>query len=173
MKESKTMPYQRNNPLEQLSLADLRRRTSQKWQAHGSDLLPLWVAEMDVPLAPPVADVLRQAIDIGATGYASRHGYAEAVAGFASARWDCHDLPVGDSRVLADVMTAIIEVLRVSTDPGDCVIVTSPVYAPFFSYVSHADRKIVEAPLTPTGRLHLDLIAQTITQVQKSGHRCV
>src|SRR5690349_21859579 len=70
MKESKTMPYERGNPLEQLSLADLRRRTSQKWHAHGSDLLPLWVAEMDVPLAPPVADVLRQAINLGDTGYA-------------------------------------------------------------------------------------------------------
>lgn len=167
------MPHERHNPLEQLSLEELRRRTSQKWQAHGSDLLPLWVAEMDVPLAPPIADVLRHAIDIGDTGYASRQGYADAVAGFASARWDWHDLPVADSRVLPDVMTGIIEVLRVSTDPGDCVIVTSPVYAPFFSYVSHADRRIVEAPLTPTGRLDIDLIAQTIGQLQRSGRRCV
>jgi cystathionine beta-lyase len=83
MKELNSMSYERHNPLEQLSLEELRRRTSQKWQAHGSDPLPLWVAEMDVPLAPPVAKVLRQAIDIGDTGYASRHGYAEVVAGFA------------------------------------------------------------------------------------------
>jgi cystathionine beta-lyase len=173
MKEPTAMPRERRNPLEQLSLEQLRLRTSQKWQAHGSDLLPLWVAEMDVPLAPPVAQVLRHAIDIGDTGYASRHGYAEAVAGFASARWDWHDLPVGDSRVLPDVMTGIIEVLRVSTDPGDCVIVTSPVYAPFFSYISHADRTIVEAPLTPAGRLDLHLIGQTIARVHRSGSRCV
>jgi cystathionine beta-lyase len=172
-KELNRMPYESHNPLEQLSLEELRRRTSQKWQAHGSDLLPLWVAEMDVPLAPPVAKVLREAIDIGDTGYASRHGYADAVAGFASARWDWHDLPVADSRVLPDVMTGIVEVLRVSTDPGDVVIVTSPVYAPFFSYVSHADRRIVEAPLTSTGRLDIDLITHTIARVQKAGGRCV
>ena len=68
------MPHERDNPLEQLSLEELHHRTSQKWRAHGSDLLPLWVAEMDVPLAPPVADALRHAIDIGDTGYAPRPG---------------------------------------------------------------------------------------------------
>ncbi len=128
-------PHVRTNPLEELSLEELRRRTSQKWQAHGSDLLPLWIAEMDVPLAPPVADVLRHAIDIGDTGYASRYGYADAFAGFASARWGWHDVPVGDSRVMPEVMAGLVEVLRVSTDPGDSVIVTSPVYAPFYAYV--------------------------------------
>lgn len=88
------MPYERYDPLEQLSLEELRRPTSQKLQAHRSDLLALWVAETDVPLAPPVAKVLSQAIDIGHTGYASRHGYADAVAGFAAARWCWLDLPV-------------------------------------------------------------------------------
>lgn len=105
---------------------------------------------MDVPLAPPVAKVLREAIDIGDTGYASRHGYADAVAGFASARWGWHDLPVADSRVLPDVMTGIVEVLRVSTDPRDVVIVTSPVYAPFFSYVERLQELLTQRP---SGRL--------------------
>ena len=164
---------ERANPLEQLSLDDLRRRTSQKWQAHGTDLLPLWVAEMDVPLAPPIAARLRRAIDLGDTGYASRVGYAEAVAGFAAARWNWPDVPIADTRVIPEVMTGIIEVLRVSTDPGDAVIVTSPVYAPFFSYVAHADRRIVEAPLTEAGRLDIDAIAEAIAREQSAGGRCV
>ncbi|KQW08156.1 cystathionine beta-lyase [Leifsonia sp. Root4] len=163
----------RPNPLEQLTLDELRRRTSQKWQAHDADLLPLWVAEMDVPLAPPVADAIRHAIDIGDTGYASRHGYAEAVAEFAAARWGWPDLPVADTRVLAEVMTGIVEVLRVSTNPGDSVIVMSPVYAPFFSYIAHAGRHVVEAPLTPSGRLDPDAVASAIERVQSEGGQCV
>ncbi|MDN3460850.1 aminotransferase class I/II-fold pyridoxal phosphate-dependent enzyme [Rhodococcus sp. APC 3903] len=161
------------NPLEQLSLDQLRRRTSQKWSAHSSDVLSLWVAEMDVPLAPAVTNALHHAVDIGDTGYASRHGYAEAVAGFASTRWDSPDLPITHTRVLPDVMAGIIEVLRASTEPGDSVIVTTPVYAPFFSYISHADRMIVEAPLTPTGRLDINSIGNTIARVQASGRWCV
>ena len=81
------MQHARRNPLEQLSLEQLRRRTSQKWQAHGTDLLPLWVAEMDVPLAPPIA--ARCGVrSISVTRATRRVGYADAVAGFAAARWN-------------------------------------------------------------------------------------
>ena len=51
------------NPLETLSLDQLRRRTSMKWRAHPEDVLPLWVAEMDISLAPAVARALHEAID--------------------------------------------------------------------------------------------------------------
>ncbi|MET3953249.1 hypothetical protein ABIE52_000115 [Rhodococcus sp. OAS809] len=113
------------------------------------------------------------AVAIGDTGYALRHGYAEAVAGFASTRWDWPDFPISDTRVLPDVMTGIIEILRVSTEPGNTVIVTTPVHAPFFSYISHADRIIAEAPLTPPGRLNIESIGDAIARVQASGRRCV
>ena len=56
------------NPLDGLSIEQLRARTSMKWRTHPADVLPLWVAEMDVELAPPVADALRAAIDNGDTG---------------------------------------------------------------------------------------------------------
>jgi bifunctional pyridoxal-dependent enzyme with beta-cystathionase and maltose regulon repressor activities len=39
------------------------------WRAYPADVLPLWVAEMDVSLAPPVAAALHAAIDAGDTGY--------------------------------------------------------------------------------------------------------
>jgi len=74
------------NPLEQLSLPELRQRTSMKWRAHPSDVLPLWVAEMDVPLAGPVARRLTEAVAAGDTGYPSGPDYAHAVAGFARQR---------------------------------------------------------------------------------------
>ncbi|HRE03228.1 MAG TPA: hypothetical protein PLV68_18155, partial [Ilumatobacteraceae bacterium] len=82
-----TTPTGVGNPLAELSLAELRGRTSLKWRAHPDDVLPLWVAEMDVPLAPPIADALRSAIDRGDTGYPAGHGYARAVAAFAAERW--------------------------------------------------------------------------------------
>ncbi len=39
------------HPLRELTLEDLRRRTSIKWREYDPDVLPLWVAEMDVRLA--------------------------------------------------------------------------------------------------------------------------
>ena len=72
------------NPLEQLSLDELRQRTSIKWRTHPADVLPLWVAEMDVPLAEPVQRVLHDAVARGDTGYPAGTGYAEALAAFAA-----------------------------------------------------------------------------------------
>lgn len=71
-----TSPAEIPNPLKQLSLGQLGKRTSMKWRTHPSDALPLWVAEMDVQLAPSVSAALPQAIDIGDTGYpaGSDHG---------------------------------------------------------------------------------------------------
>jgi len=157
------------DPLEQLTLEGLRRRTSQKWQGHDAELLPLWVAEMDVLLAPEVEDALMRAIREGDTGYSANHGYAEAVAGFAADRWGWGAFPVGATRVLADVMSAIVEVVKVSSAPGDAVVVTSPVYAPFFSYLAHADREVVQARLTDDGRLDPQSIRDALGEQKRKG----
>ena len=86
------MPEPSPNPLEELTLQRLQLRTSMKWRAHPADVLPMWVAEMDVMLAPTVAEALRTAIDIGDTGYPCGTALAEAVSQFASQRWQWHDL---------------------------------------------------------------------------------
>ncbi|MCM6761522.1 aminotransferase class I/II-fold pyridoxal phosphate-dependent enzyme [Rathayibacter sp. ZW T2_19] len=168
-----TVPF---DPLEDLALADLRRRTSQKWRGHSGDVLPLWVAEMDVRLAPPIEEALHAALSSGDTGYASGAGFsalAEAVASFAAERWRWDGFPVGATRVFSDVMTGIVEVLEVSSSPGDAVVVASPVYAPFFSYIGHSGREVVETPLSLEGRLDLDAIEEALQRLRDQRRRTV
>ncbi|OBH85812.1 MalY/PatB family protein [Mycobacterium sp. E2989] len=149
-----------SNPLEELTLQQLRQRTSMKWRAHPPDVLPMWVAEMDVLLAPTVAEALRTAIDNGDTGYPCGTALAEAVGQFASERWQWHDLPVGHTAIVPDVMLGAVELLRLVTDRGDAVVVNPPVYAPFYAFVAHDGRQIVEAPLGAEGRIDLDALAE-------------
>ncbi|WP_461017393.1 MalY/PatB family protein [Streptomyces daliensis] len=129
-----------------------------KWRTYPPDVLPLWVAEMDVPLAGPVAEALRDAIARGDTGYPAGTDYAEALAAFAGRHWDW-DFPPERTAVVPDVMMGIVEVLKLITGPGDTVVVNSPVYTPFYQFVSHMDRRVVEAPLTAEGRLDPDTLA--------------
>ena len=154
------------NPLEELTLAQLRARTSSKWRVHPDDVLPLWVAEMDVLLAPTVAEALRRAIDIGDTGYALGAGLAEAVAEFASLRWQWHDLEIGRTALVPDVMQGAVEMLRLVTDRGDAVVVNPPVYAPFYAFVAHDGRRVVNAPLRADGRLDLDSLEEAFTRAR-------
>lgn len=161
-----------SNPLERLTVEQLRQRTSMKWRAHPPDVLPLWVAEMDVPLAEPVAAALNQAIARGDTGYpAGDRAYAEAVAGFAARRWRWDGLDVERTAIAPDVMLGIVEVLKLITRPGDAVVVNAPVYPPFYAFVTHADRRIVEARLGATGRIDLEALGTAFASAREVSER--
>ncbi|WP_105972431.1 MalY/PatB family protein [Streptomyces geranii] len=161
----------RTDPLVQLSLEQLRRRTSMKWRTHPEDVLPLWVAEMDVPQAPPVAEALHAAIDLGDTGYPCGSAYAEAFAGFAVERWKWDGLRVEDTSVVPDVMMGAVEVLRLVTGPGDAVVVCSPVYPPFYAFVAHDSRAVVEARLGPDLRIDLGALEEAFALARCRGRR--
>ncbi|MCM3655733.1 aminotransferase class I/II-fold pyridoxal phosphate-dependent enzyme [Agromyces mediolanus] len=126
----------------------LRTRTSAKWRLYPADVLPLPVAEMDYPLAEPVAAALHAAVDRSDTGYAAGSGpIAEAFAPFALERFGWE---VDPARVMStgDVAMGLVEVLRQVTSPGDGVVVTPPIYPPFFDIVTEASATVVEVPMT-------------------------
>jgi cystathionine beta-lyase len=154
------------NPLEQFSEAELRTRTSMKWRAHPADVLPLWVAEMDVSLAEPVIGALTTAISRGDTGYPFGHAYAEALAAFAARRWAWPGLEVSRTAIVPDVMLGIVEVLRLVTERGGTVVVSAPVYPPFYAFVAHDGRRIIEAPLGQDGRVSLAALEDAFTQAR-------
>ena len=142
------------DPLRILTLEELRRRTSMKWRRFPADVLPLWVAEMDVPLAEPIARALAEAIAIGDTGYPEGSGYAQALADFATARWGWR-FDVDASSTVPDVMRGIVEVLKLISGNGDAVVINSPVYTPFYRFIEHMDRRVIEAPLSAEHRIDL------------------
>ncbi len=134
-----------------LPLAELRERSSEKWREYPADVLPLFVAETDFPLAPAISSALRRAVDIGDTGYvASRTPLAATYADFALRRFGWHVDP-SQMRTTADVSMGIVEILRRVTQPGERVVVTPPVYPPFFDLVSEAGAEVARVPLIDTG----------------------
>ncbi|MEU1706968.1 aminotransferase class I/II-fold pyridoxal phosphate-dependent enzyme [Streptomyces sp. NPDC005706] len=159
------------DPLRALGLERLRRRTSMKWRTYPEDVLPLWVAEMDVPLAGSVVGALTDALALGDTGYPAGTAYAEALARFAAERWNWDGIDIGRTAIVPDVMLGVVEMLKLVTGPGDPVVVNSPVYPPFYQFVTHLDRRVVESPLGPGGRIDLDLLARTFRETAADGGR--
>src|SRR3954465_12596981 len=123
-------------------------RRSAKWAGYPPDVLPVWVAEMDFPLAEPIKAALHEAVERDDIGYLGPEllGVPQALADFAARRlgWEVDPEQV---IVATDVMVGVEECLRVLTDPGAGVVITPPVYPPFFADVRHAGREVVEAPL--------------------------
>ncbi|MFD8304671.1 MalY/PatB family protein [Streptomyces sp. NPDC059690] len=160
-----------SNPLRALTLDDLRRRTSMKWRTYPPDVLPLWVAEMDVPLAEPVVRAVADALALGDTGYPFGTAYAEALAAFAEKRWGWDGLAVERTAIVPDVMLGVVEMLKLVGGPGDPVVVNTPVYPPFFQFVSHMDRPLLQAPLGADHRIDLGVLEERFRQAVAGGRR--
>jgi cysteine-S-conjugate beta-lyase len=145
-----------------VDLESLRRRRSEKWTAFPPEVLPSHVAEMDFPLAPPIEQVLVEAVREGDVGYAPAQasGLAETFLAFAERRWAWSPDPAG-VRAVPDVMVGVAELLRVLTPNGAGVVINPPVYPPFYSVIAETGRRVVEVPLLPPDeprRLPLDEI---------------
>jgi cystathionine beta-lyase len=151
---------ERYDPFAVLTLDALRSRHSAKWRHYHSDVLPLWVAEMDVPLAAPIANALRRLIDSADTGYPGDTPYRESFASYATDTWNW-DPTVARTRAVASVIGGYTDALVEAVGIGGTVVVTSPVYPPFYSYLKQAGVTVVEAPLTADLRLDLAALDET------------
>lgn len=159
-------------PLEALPLDVLRERSSVKWRRYPADVLPMFVAETDYPLAPAVTAALQRAVELGDTGYTSpASGIRESYAAFAKRRFDW-DVAPDAIRSTGDVIMGVVEILRRSISPGDRVVVTPPVYPPFYEAIPEAGGVVERIPLLRRdGGFELDLAG--IENALRDGARAV
>ena len=135
------------NQVNAMSLQDLRNRKSVKWRQFPSDVLPLPVAEMDFPIAEPVKFALRDMIERSDTGYLGPFPEMfEAFAEFARQRWNWI-VDVSQMRIATDVGVGTVEVIRTLINPGDRVMLNSPVYDNMWRWVAEVKATLVDVPL--------------------------
>jgi len=156
------------NPFDDLALDRLRRRTSAKWRMYPEDVLPLWVAEMDAAVAQCVIEAVHDALLMGDTGYPAGHAYAEAMAGFGQERWGWTFDPETTAKV-TDVITGILEIVRVTSADGEAIVLTPPVYPPFYMIAKTLGRPVVEAPLTSDGRIDPETLERAFVAATSGG----
>jgi len=133
------------------NLAELQSHRSEKWRGFAADVLPLPVAEMDFPVAQPIRDLLTEMISKSDLGYlGSIPELGQGFAQFAGRRWNWEVDPL-QVRAATDVGVAVVEVLRVLTNPGDSILVNSPVYQNFYNWINETKLNLVDVPFERTG----------------------
>lgn len=142
---------------------DRRGTHSLKWDhcrtAFGlDDVIPMWVADMDFAAPAPVADAVRARAAHGAYGYASvPDSFWESAIGWLRRRhgWEVQRGWLGRA---PGVVPALSLCVNAFTDPGDGVVVQTPVYYPFFRAVERNGRRLIRNPLTvEDGTYRMDL----------------
>jgi len=145
------------------TVIDRRNTGSVKWDLAEArlgyrDIIPMWVADMDFRAPEPIIQALRKVADHGIYGYAARMpSYYEAFISWMNQRFNW-DIKREWIEFTPGVVTAVNLAVRAFTQPGDEVIVQTPVYYPFFSAVTCNGRTLLDNPLRlENGRYIMDL----------------
>ncbi|MDD4223589.1 MAG: PatB family C-S lyase [Candidatus Cloacimonetes bacterium] len=121
------------------------------------DLIPLWVADMDFPVAPAIREALQKRLDHGIFGYNLRlESFYEAVLNWVEKQYG---LKATRDWILSSpgVMPAISLAVSVFTKPGEGVLIQTPVYRPFHNAVTDQGRTLLSSPLVlREGRYEID-----------------
>lgn len=95
------------------------------------DVIPMWIADMDLACAPVVVDAVRQRAEKEIYGYcAPGETYYKAVRGWFLTR-DNWTIEEDWITVVPSIVAGINIAIRAFTNPGDKVIIQQPVYDPF------------------------------------------
>ncbi|PYE56237.1 MalY/PatB family protein [Deinococcus yavapaiensis] len=120
----------------------VRHPASAKWSMFAEDVLPLWVADMDFPVAPPIVEALRRRLDLG-LGYSPFEGEKTLVDAL-TAR---HGVAREGLMLLPGVVSGLYASVRTFASPGEEVMSHVPIYPPFMSAIRDTDRAPILVPL--------------------------
>ena len=134
---------------------DRKHTDCSKWDNLGAmfgreDLQAMWVADMDFRCPDCVIEAIRQYADFGVFGYYKpRESYVQAFLDWEETH---HGYRVQRDwvRFAPGVVPAVNWLLQVLTEPGDAVIVQTPVYYPFLDAVRNNGRTLVCSDLIDT-----------------------
>ena len=129
-----------------------RGTNSYKWDlVKQDDVIPLWVADMDFAVAPPIQEALRKRMEHPVFGYTLvPDSYYEAVINWFGRRHNWHiekDWILYTSGVVPAVSCAI----KAFTLPGEKVLLQTPAYNCFFSSIRNQGCEVLENELVREG----------------------
>ena len=133
-------------------LIDRRGTGCVKWdESPNSDVIPLWVADMDFKAAPAIQEAIRKRAEHGVFGYAhvGEDSYKAVISWFRRRHnWTIHREEILYTTGVVPAMSVAIKAL---TMPGEKVLILSPDYNCFFSSVRNNGCEVLETVLRRTG----------------------
>jgi len=113
-----------------------------------NEVLPLWVADMDFRTPDFIVDAVKRRANHELYGYAIQMpGYYEAILKWCEEQYHWK-VPQGWLNFSPGVVAGLGVAVQVFTQPGDKIIIQSPVYPPFFTVVENLGRQVVNNQLS-------------------------
>lgn len=113
-----------------------RGTNSVKWDTR-PDVLPMWVAEMDFPVAPFIIDAVRRRVEAAAFGYTLiPETYYRSVQDWFRKRYSW-EFGREDIIPIQGIVPAVSVAVKALTEPGDKVVFFTPAYNCFFHNITN------------------------------------
>lgn len=140
-------------------LIDRRNSDSDKWSQYGPEVLPMWVADMDFASPEPVIRALRERVEHGVFGYGVEPPELREILVERLQRLYGWRIAPEAIVFLPGVVIGINLACHALSEPGDGVLVQTPVYPPILRAPANARRAGQEMELTraPGGHYTVDL----------------
>lgn len=134
-----------------------------------TDLLPLWVADMDFATPPFILEAIRRRCEHPILGYTEKpESYYQAIIGWVKRRYGM-EVSKEQLNYVPGIVPGLGMALNCFTAPGDKVMIMPPVYHPFAWLVQRNGRRLVECPLkmeNGTYRMDLELFRRSIKGIR-------
>lgn len=112
------------------SIIDRRCTESYKWHYYPEVVLPMWLADMDFKAPEPVIQALTERVNHGVFGYGSRlEGLDDAILQHLVHFFDWTVNPE-DLNFVCGVVTGFVHAIYSLTEPGESVLIQTPIYPP-------------------------------------------
>lgn len=142
---------------------DRRGSHSRKWDGEylkfsRTDLLPLWVADMDFMTPPCIQEAISNYVKVNPLGYTMTNpNYLDAVFNWYKCRHNC-TIEQDWLTSAPNVITGIMWCIGAFTKTNDAIAVLTPVYGAFDARANDANRRIIAVPLhrTQTNKYTVD-----------------
>jgi cystathionine beta-lyase len=136
-----------------LNVEQLRSRAGAKWKMHPADVIPAFVADMDFKVAPAIQEAVLRLTDTQDYGYGQLTDPAALFDAFSDWMARRHNWRPDPALTQAqtDVVQGLVATLVAFSEPGDGIIVQTPVYPPFLKLIAETGRRLVENPLVNDG----------------------
>ena len=134
-----------------------------------SDLIPMWVADMDFATPPFILEAIRKRCEHPVLGYTFRSDdYYQSIIGWVKKRYGM-SVEKEEINFVPGIVPGLGMAINCFTKPGDKIMIMPPVYHPFAWLVTRNNRRLVECPLKEVDghyRMDLDLIRRSIKGVR-------
>ncbi|MCS6849068.1 MAG: PatB family C-S lyase [Anaerolineae bacterium] len=141
-------------------IIDRRRPGCVKWASYPSDVIPMWVADMDFRSPEPVRRALAERVAEGVFGYEFPHdALTQAICAWLERRY-CWRVQPNEIVFLPGLVSGLNLVCRAFGRVGDSAVVLTPVYFPFFSAPANHGMTLAKVELryrVEGQRVHVEL----------------